>query len=145
MTIEQVREYFMDKEESPCPLTEKLVKAGYQQSSGGYIARAINEGIEVNYKQNKPSQYWHLMSYCNSREPKATFGKSIVCGELIFWMAEVSESVDKKDLLHLVERIIKDGILNEKCKIIFDRKKWNKEIQNLCFDSIKSLIDKSLL
>jgi hypothetical protein len=80
---------FSSKENTPCPLTEKLVNAGYQQTSGGYIERARKESIEVNFKKNLPSQYWHLMTYCNSRNETCTFGKSIVCGELIFWMAEV--------------------------------------------------------
>ncbi len=39
MTIQQVKDYFIDKRQVPCPLTERLVKAGYQQRSGGYIAR----------------------------------------------------------------------------------------------------------
>ena len=33
MTIEQVIKLFVDKEETPCPLTERLVGAGYQQKS----------------------------------------------------------------------------------------------------------------
>ena len=141
MTIEQVKEYFIDKEHVPCPLTEKLVKAGYQQTSGGYIDRAISEGIKVDYKQNTPSQYWHLMSYCNSRDPKATFSKSIVCGELIFWMAEVSGCVNKNDLLHIVEEIINSGDHRKEGKPTYDRIKWNKEIQILCFDKIVSEVE----
>ena len=63
MTIGQVKNYFVDKENVPCPLTEKLVGAGYQQISGGYIDRARREGILVDYTKNQPSQYWHLMSF----------------------------------------------------------------------------------
>jgi hypothetical protein len=29
----------------PCPLTEKLVKAGYQQTSGGYIRSRNQESL----------------------------------------------------------------------------------------------------
>lgn len=143
MTIEQVRNYFIDKENVPCPLTEKLVKAGYQQTSGGYIERAISEGIEVDYKQNMPSQYWHLMSYCNSRDPKATFCKGIVCGELIFWMAEASACVNWKDLQNLLEQIITNSDNSQDGKPLYDRKKWNKEIQDLCFDKITYQVEMS--
>lgn len=30
MNIRQVKEFFEDKENIPCPLTERLIKAGYQ-------------------------------------------------------------------------------------------------------------------
>ena len=40
MTIGEVKAFFQDKEQTPCPLTEQLVKAGYQQISGGYINSA---------------------------------------------------------------------------------------------------------
>ena len=89
MTIQYVKEYFLDKKLIPCPLTEELVIAGYQQVSGGYIDRAKKSGIKVNYKDNAPSQYWHLMTYCDSRDGDIHFSNNIVCGELIFWMAVV--------------------------------------------------------
>ena len=63
MTIQQVKEFFSYFEQAPCPLTEKLVKAGYQQVSGGYIDRAKREGIIVDYKITAPYQYWHVMTY----------------------------------------------------------------------------------
>ena len=31
MTRKQVKDYFINKKDIPCPLTDKLVKAGYQQ------------------------------------------------------------------------------------------------------------------
>ena len=79
MTIQQVRKFFLDKKLMPCPLTEELVFAGYQQVSGGYIDRAKKSGIKVNYKDNAPSQYWHLMSYCYSREiHRVCFDKIVI-------------------------------------------------------------------
>ena len=140
MTIGQVKNYCKNMEAVPCPLTEQLVKAGYQQASGGYIARAIKEGVEVDYRQSKLSQYWHLMSYCNSREADMPFGKNIVCGELILWMAEVSGCVLKSNLQNLVNRIIKSASLDKKGKPLFARMKWNKDIQNLCFDRIETKV-----
>lgn len=142
MTIEQVKNYFKDKENIPCPLTEMLVKAGYQQRSGGYIDRAVKEGVEVDYTQNKPSQYWHLMSYCKSRDGHKCFGKNIVCGELVFWMAEVAECININALLNLVQRIIQSGYHSKDGRPLYDRIKWNKEIQDLCFEEIRVKVSK---
>lgn len=140
MTIQYVKEYFLDKKLIPCPLTEELVIAGYQQVSGGYIDRAKKSGIKVNYKDNVPSQYWHLMSYCNSRDGSKSFNKRIICGELIFWMAEASRAVDFFTLRQLANRIIGSADNIKGCRPIYDRKKWNLEIQRVCFDKIVSAI-----
>ena len=96
--IDEIQKFFLDKEYTPCPLTERLVKVGYQQISGGYIDRAKKEKIPVDYRLNTPSQYWHLMSYCKGSNLSRPFPKSIVCGELLFWMAEVSDCVPKTEL-----------------------------------------------
>lgn len=133
MNISQVKNYFKDKETTPCPLTEKLIKSGYQQTGGGYIEKAKQQGIEVDYKNAKPTQYWHLMEYCGSVDENKKFTKSIVCGELIFWMAEVSNAVSKNKLETLLDEIITSDITN--------RRKWNKKIQNLCFDKIAFKIE----
>ena len=84
MTIGEIKKVYLDKEETPCPLTEKLVKAGYQQVGGGYIDRAKRNGTRVNYEENSPSQYWHLMTYCDSRKADRPFSNSISCGELLY-------------------------------------------------------------
>lgn len=136
MTIGEVKTFFQDKENTPCPLTEKLVKAGYQQVSGGYIDWAKKRGIKVDYKENSPSQYWHLMTYCDSRSADIPFSKSIVCGELIFWMAEVSGAVEKEQLERLADQIISSANHSSGTRPIYDRIKWNREIQSLCFNKI---------
>ena len=66
------------------------------------------------------------------------FGRSIVCGELIFWMAEVSEAMPEGELRGLLERIIasKDDVASG-----YDRKKWIKEIQRICFDRIVAEVE----
>jgi hypothetical protein len=140
MTIKQVKEFFIDKEHAPCPLTEKLVKAGYQQVSGGYIDRAKKEGVLVDYKKNSPSQYWHLMTFCDSRDGKKTFSKNIVCGELIFWMAEVSGAVDEFMLETLAAQIIYSADISKCETTAFDRKYWNNQIQQTCFNNLELLI-----
>ena len=142
MNIRQVKQFFNDKKETPCPLTERLIRAGYQQTGGGYIDLAKKRGITVDYTNAEPTQYWHLVEeYIPSVPEDKVFSKSIVCGELIFWMAEVSKAVPEEKLEELLERIIADG---NKGTIPpkYDRIKWNKEIQNLCFDAIVNIIEK---
>lgn len=141
MTIEQVKDFFVDKEHISCPLTEKLVKAGYQQVSGGYIDRAKKERVLVDYKKNSPSQYWHLMTYCDSRDGKKTFSKSIVCGELIFWMAEASGVVDCATLEQLANQIIESADHTKGNRPVYDRSKWNHIIQDVCFERIRSNVE----
>ena len=125
-------------ESAPCPLTDRLVKAGYQQLGGGYIDRAKREGVAVDYHLCSPSQYWHLMTYCDSKKPDDKF-LSVVCGELIFWMAEVLGCVDKQEMEKLLNDIIESATPSEK-RPIYDRRKWNRCIHNLCYDKIMEAI-----
>ena len=141
MTIKQIKSIYSSHEYTPCPLTEKLVGAGYQQTRGGYIDKAKSLGMEVDYLKNKPSQYWHLMSYSETKKENDLFTKSVVCGELIFWMAEVLDCVRKEQLESLVNKIVSSSILAPNGRYIYDRKRWNKEIQKLCFDSITDAIN----
>ena len=140
VTIGDIKAYFIDLADMYCPLTEQLVYSGYQQRNGGYIDRAMREGVEVDYRKNLPSQYWHLMTYCDSRKPEQVFTKRIVCGELIFWMAEVSGAVPESELKVLADRIIKEPIGFDGERPIYDRNKWNGEIQQVCFDRIMNKI-----
>ena len=141
MTIEQVINYFKGKEDTPCPMTERLVGAGYQQKDGGYIKRAKKEGMVVDYTKNSPSQYWHLMTFAYSRPPQEKFTRTIQCGELIFWMAEVSASVPTDALAIMVDTIAKNVIGYDGVRPIYDRRIWNKEIQRLCFDAVKTTVE----
>ena len=136
MTFQQVKEFFIDKEHCPCPLTDMLIKSGYQQVCGGYIDRAKRKGVLVDYTKNSPSQYWHLMTYCDSRDGNKPFSRSVVCGELLFWMAEASSAVDSQVLEYLANQIIESTDLSKGNRPVFDRMKWNREIYNLCFDRI---------
>lgn len=96
--------------------------------------------MEIDFQKNQLSQYWHLMSYCDAKREDDLFTKSVVCGELIFWMAEVLDCVPKEHLENLVNEIISSRIPASNGRYIYDRKRWNKEIQKLCFDSISSVI-----
>ena len=46
MNIRQVEQFFKDKKGAPCPLTERLIKAGYQQTGDGYIKIAYSSWIK---------------------------------------------------------------------------------------------------
>lgn len=141
MNIRQVKQFFSDKKEMPCPLTERLIKAGYQQTNGGYIDLAKKRGVTVDYTKAEPTQYWHLVEeYIPSVPENKTFSKNIVCGELIFWMAEVSKAVPEEKLEKLLKRIITDRDKNT-TPPRYDRIKWNKEIQNLCFNAIVNIVE----
>ena len=122
-------------------MTEKLVASGYQQTHGGYIDKAKSLYMVVDYLSNKPSQYWHLMSYCDTKKEDDRFTRSIVCGELLLWMAEVIDCVPKEQLENLVNKIVCCRIPAPSGRYIYDRKRWNKEIQKLCFDSIESKVN----
>lgn len=61
MNIRQVEEFFKDKNETPCPLTERLIEVGYQQTGGGYIDLAKKRGLTVDYKKAEPTQYCILL------------------------------------------------------------------------------------
>jgi len=137
-TIREIRYCFQDKEHYPCPLTDRLVSAGYQQLGGGYIDRAKREGVVVDYHQCSPSQYWHLMTYCDSKSPVDKF-QSVVCGELIFWMAEVLGCVEQQEMEKLLNDIIKSATQSEK-RPIYDRRKWNRRIHNLCYDKMMDAV-----
>ena len=68
------------------------------------------------------------------------FTKRIVCGELIFWMAEVSSAVPESELKVLADRITKDSVRFDGERPVYDRNKWNGEIQQVCFDRIMNKI-----
>ena len=147
MNIKQVREYFENKRNVACPFTERLIQAGYQQTSGGYIKKAHLENQEVDYRKAEPNQWWHLIrSYCDNVVDDKKFTKQIQCGELLFWMAEVSGCASKKELEEMLERIQKSGKPfhskhPNKPNVRYDRKYWNKEIQNQWFDKIVKIVE----
>ena len=130
MNNRRVRNFYEGKNNIPCPLTDQLVSAGFKQKSGGYIKYAKECNIE------NPTQYWHLIESWSKRSPEdATFTKRIQCGELIFWMAEVSQAVEHDELVKL-----KNLIINE---YLDKRTEANRKIQEVCFERIVSLVEKN--
>lgn len=123
----QIKSFFHDKENIPSPITMRLLKAGYRQKTGGYVSYAKQLGIE------NPSQYWHLIeSWCNRSRDNAPFNRTIQCGELIVWMAEVSNAVDDALLNELVNLIISQYLNN--------RRAGNRIIQDQCFSKVKAIV-----
>lgn len=83
---------------------------------------------------DKPTQYWHLIeSWSNHSKEDASFTRRIQCGELIFWMAEVSKAVEYTEL-----RKLKDLIINEYSD---KRREGNRKIQEVCFDKIAKVVE----
>lgn len=146
MNTLQVYQFFKDKKAVSCPIADRLVQSGYQQQSGGYIDYAKAQGMEIDYKKSEPSQWWHLIeSYCKRTGDHVNFGKNILCGELILWMAEVSKAVDSNELDGLVNRIIQSQIPctrrkgSNKPPVKYPA--WGRKIQEVCFDKIVQRVE----
>ena len=148
MTKKQVYDFFIYKKDTPCKLTEELIKSGYQQASGGYIKKAKEEGIIVDYKIAEPTQWWHLIeSYCEDVEsnPNAKFTRRIRCGELYFWMAEVSGCFTRRELETLLDEAMRMAEkVDHKNKLIPPLKtaKSNTYIRDYCFERIMECVEK---
>ena len=56
-------------------------------------------------------------------------------------MAEVSDAVPKEYMEKLVDVITRNAIEANDERPMYDRRRWNKEIQRLCFDAIKSKVE----
>ncbi len=126
MTFGQVKSFYESKENIPCDITTYLISKGFHQRYGsGYLANVKSGDI--------PSQWQHIMNHCDGREKNETYHYT-PCGELVFWMAEVSNAVDPKELEKLADEIIDSGAIN-------NRRVWNNKIKNLCWESIKRKIE----
>ena len=137
MDLSQVKTFFTSKEHIPCPLTNDLIAQGYKQQGGGYVDYLRKKGCNENEVYN---QYNHLIySWVEQWELEgnrhAPFNKSITCGELIFWMAEVSHAVSDEELINL-----KDYVLEEFATKKQTRGQLNKVIQDVCFDKIVNTV-----
>ena len=127
MDNRQVRRFFIDKGDSPTPLCDALIAGGYRQKRGGYIDYAKESSIE------NPSQYWHLIESWSDRSASdKVFGRSIVCGELIFWMAEASQAVSPQVLERLKDDVLQDPQ---------NRTRGNMLISDVCFDAIVRVVE----
>ena len=150
MNAKQIRSFYENKKDVKCPLTEYLIKSGYQQKSGGYIKYTgeyskahPNDIIEVNYKTASPNQWWHLIkSWCDRSKPDLAFTRRIRCGELYFWMAEVSDVFEESELKELAERALKTARNNTvNGKMPLRTVESNLLIRDYCFERIKKAVE----
>lgn len=144
-TVEQIKKFYENKKDLHCPITEEFIKLGYQQERGGYINYAYEQEIEVDFSKAKPTQWWHLIkSYCDRTDLKKTFPRSITCGEMYIWMAEVSGAFENKELEDLAKRALDMATkVNRKNKNLPPLKisaKGNKMIRDYCYDRIMDRI-----
>lgn len=134
MTYTQVYEFYKDKRDVECEITQELIESGFYQKRGtGYMA--IAEKCELNLP---PSQWWHLMNYClkyyEKHQESQTF-RTIFCGELIFWMGEASGAVSKDKLIDL-----KNEIINNQD---WSRNQKNSRIKNVCWNKIIDVVEQN--
>lgn len=126
------RNYFEPLIDQPCPKTDALIVSGFQQSSGGYIDYARKCGIIVDYKKASPNQGWHFIrSYLDRTNPEKARVESVICGELIYWLSEVSNALSDEELDDLAREI--RGL---------DRRKANSLIKARCFPRILEIVMK---
>lgn len=143
MTVEQVRCFYEGKKNYPCPLTEELIKAGYQQKRGGYIHFAYTTGQIVDYTQAEPNQWWHLIeSWCNRSKPNHKFSRRIRCGELYFWMAEVSGEFSNYELNRIKDKALSIAKSNTPDnKLPWRTVESNDYIRSICYDRIVKRVE----
>ena len=124
------RNYFEPLMNVPCPKTDALIMAGFQQKSGGYIEYARECGLKVDYKIAEPNQGWHFIrSYLDRTDPDKARIENIICGELLYWLAEVSNALSDEELNELSQEVI-----------ALDRKKANSVIKVRCFPRVMEIV-----
>ena len=137
MRMEAVYKFFKNKNNAEAPLTIELLQNNFIQKKG--------TGYRIDQPEKIPSQYTHLINYCKRKleEGAVYFDRRVKCGELIFWMAEVSQALNKDKLLDLQQDILKKykkGTYSNG-KILYDRKGANKHILETCYDRIKDVVE----
>ncbi len=124
------RNYFEPLMNAPCPKTDALIMSGFQQKSGGYIDYAKECGIFVDYKKALPNQGWHFIrSYLDRTDPDKARIESVICGELIYWLAEVSNALSEEELDELSREVR-----------ALDRKNANSLIKARCFPRVLEIV-----
>ncbi len=169
MTPKQLFNYYKDKRDVSCELTNELIQGGFVQKIGGEVDEEENEDGNVKtyyivcknekdkYESNyidvaeisdlptPPSQWWHLMQYCLAQFEKEMedVGCKFSCGELIFWMAEatLSDSSLSASEKFSIEELekLKNDVIDIKNK----RGKANKLIKDVCLERIKKIVEKT--
>lgn len=100
VTVGQMVEYLLTKNEH-YPLSDEFIER-YQQNDGGYIDKALKEGLLVDKLQHEPNQKWHFfeswfypsleeetISYTD--DAKSRVYNKLLCPELLLWIYEACE------------------------------------------------------
>ncbi len=124
------RNYFEPLINQPCPKTDALIMSGFQQPSGGYIDYAKQSGIVVDYKKALPNQGWHFIkSYLDRTDPEEARIENVSCGEMWYWLGEVSKALSDEELDTLSQDIRGLG-----------RRRANSMIKARCFKKILEIV-----
>lgn len=104
--------------------------------------------MNVDYTQAEPSQWWYLIkSYCDRTDPAKRFTKTIKCGELYFWMAEMSGAFEISELENLAHEAIEKATKVKRRKNNLPQldtaEDSNLLIRDFCFDRIKRIVELS--
>lgn len=131
MTYKQVFNFYKDKRDADCSHTQDLIRNGFCQKDNGYIEVAKASGFS-----DIPSQWWHLMQYILGKLEQHNELKEYPytpCGELKFWMAEVSGVFSEEELDELKNMIIN----SEKSRSV-----KNSLIHKYTWSRIKTAVEK---
>lgn len=124
------RNYFEPLMDQPCPKTDALIMSGFRQRSGGYIDYAKKCGIDADYKNAAPNQGWHFIrSYLDRTDPEKARIDRVSCGEMIYWLAEVSKALSDEELDELARDVSK-----------LDRRSANSLIKAKCFPKVLKIV-----
>jgi len=131
MTYAQVYNFYKDKRDADCKYTNELIKSGFLQNKyRGYMKVAKASDFSL-----PPSQWWHLMQYCLGKYEHHEELKNwqyTPCGELVFWMAEVSGDFDEDEL-----ETLKNTIINSQKT----RREKNSIIHHACWNKIEKVVE----
>jgi len=136
MTVKDLVLFYINKKEH-YDISDSFVKCNngkYQQSkTNGYMVRAKEMGVTIDYTQAEPNQKWHLLkSYCARTDDDFEINNATFkCPELILWIAEAA-GIDKKVIIEAKKNariIIDEGVdgraRNVAGKCIIDTIGWN--------------------
>ena len=100
VTVKMMADYLETKKEH-YPLSDEFIER-FQQTDGGYIEKAEEDGILVDKELHSPNQKWHFFEswlYPSIEEGKISWEDSaqsrvytrLLCPELLLWMYEACE------------------------------------------------------
>lgn len=155
MTIEQLSIILDKLKKKECPLTDELVKSGFQQkvANDGYTKNARNSTpeIEVDFTRALPTQEWHFKEsfYANTDDTNQEFVNKYSCGEFLFWLAEKldvcpKDSIKYSNLRNLLDEVketmkFKNDVIHP--DNLLNKSDGNQLIREQCWNGIESRLN----